>query len=496
MEHDEELDEDNCPSAPFYNCQKCFRRYYSWKNFHRHSQSHAENDALNRKFKLQNFPVMKPLLQGLVPNQAIQIVNSKASGAIKIMRLNQPIGQNISSIHKLPSKVSVVKKESQLHQQALDVTPGLGFIKVIYPFRISLSNGYELVQRLKCNSCASAGINFSTFFPNILQNHEVSVHGKAGPHGQISLCQVCNRFKNPAKACKEQCASKPRIKACMFCDEVFNHQLRLDPPSRLLKQHIETVHGINSMLYQCADCPFESTNEIEFNCHLHSHQLSVQKNVTKFACTLCPVACISLEKLKAHSKVHFTTRRHVVVDCTHFERKRRLSKKIRQSKCRYCSKHFNLHSNRLQHEAMAHKRKQARAKFYRKPVGICSQQCSVCSKTFSTKVDKWNHELGVHCLKNIMWQNQTQSVREYSWTLNTGSGLNEQGKNEFRVYQSRKAALRNTVKNEDTKREEIVHQKSQKHLENLIRCSESGRPFRSSSIMPILFWNTIFLAIF
>ena len=375
------------------------------------------------KFKpRQNYPVMKPLLQGLAPNQTIQIVNAKSSGGIKIMRLNQPIGQNINAIKKLPSKI--VKRESQLHQQALDVTPGLGFIKVIYPFRISLSNGYELVQRLKCNSCASAGINFSTFFPNILQNHEVSVHGKAGVHGQISLCQACNRFKHPTMSCKEMCAAKGRIKACMFCGEVFNHHLRLEPPSRLLKHHIETVHGANAMLYQCSftDCSFESTNEIEFNSHLHFHQLSSQKNVTKFSCTLCPVACRSLAKLKAHAKVHFTTRPRVVVDCTHFARKRRLSKKINQSKCRYCNKHFNIQSNRLQHEALSHRKKVSAAKLYRKTVGVCSQRCSVCSKVFSTKVDKWNHELGVHCLKNIMWQNQTQSVREYSWTLNTGSG--------------------------------------------------------------------------
>ena len=105
------------------------------------------------------------------------------------------------------------------------------------------------------------------------------------------------------------------------------------------------------------------------------------------------------------------------------------------------------------------------------------EQCSVCSKRFLTKVDKWNHELGVHCLKNIMWQNHTQSVREYSWTLTTGSSSNEQGKPEFKVYQSRKTAQRNTVQCEDYEREQIVQQKSQRHLENLIRCSESGRPF-------------------
>ena len=291
MSHGEVLDDDNCSVAPFYNCQKCFRRYHSYEKFERHRLAHEENNAFNLKFKpRQKIPVMKPLLQGLLPNQTIQIVNSQSSGAIKIMRLNQPLGQSLKSIKKLPSsqpavqKSPAVKNESQLHQQGLDVTPGLGFIKVIYPFRISLSNGYELVQRLKCNSCGSAGINFSTFFPNILQNHEVSVHGKAGPHGQISLCQVCNRFKDPTKPCMKQCSPQGRgtagrhLKACMFCGEIFNPQLRIESPSRLLKQHIETVHGVNSMLYQCADCSFESTNEIEFDSHLHFHQLEKKHN--------------------------------------------------------------------------------------------------------------------------------------------------------------------------------------------------------------------------
>ena len=86
------------------------------------------------------------------------------------------------------------------------------------------------------------------------------------------------------------------------------------------------------------------------------------------------------------------------------------------------------------------------------------------------------------------WLSQFSNCKvKWLFTRKIGSGLNEQGKNEFRVYQSRKAALRNTVKNEDTKREEIVHQKSQKHLENLIRCSESGRPFRIGSVKFLLF---------
>ena len=65
------------------------------------------------------------------------------------MRLNpvQKVNQNIKLIQSVPKVMStakLIKKDSQVHQQPLDVTPGLGFIKVIYPTKISLSIGSAL----------------------------------------------------------------------------------------------------------------------------------------------------------------------------------------------------------------------------------------------------------------------------------------------------------------------------------------------------------------
>ena len=504
LSHGDELDQESAAAPPHYTCTQCHRSYYSWNKYQAHRQVHAQNAYFKSEMPVVQILPKNTIISNQAAIQAIKnyqnysIINSNDS-KIKIMRLNpvQKVKQSIKVIQNVPkvmSTVKQIKKESQVHQQPLDVTPGLGFIKVIYPTRISLSNGYELVQRLKCNQCASAGLNFSTFFPNILQYHEVNVHGK--PNGQVQVCQVCERFigSQHTRCIRPTCTIESNrrtngweqyAKVCKFCDQTFavptsgfQGRIRVgraaagDSAARMLKLHINSVHTPESILYQCAQCSYETGNEIAFNWHLKFHE----EKKTKHQCSLCPMQFRTRKQLRIHGDAHFTKPKlHLSVDCRHYARMRKLSK-LKQSKCRYCCKHFNLHFNRIQHEKMAHPQQQRKTS-YRKPVELYTEECTVCRKRFLTKVDKLNHELGEHCLRNIMWQNHTQSVREYSWTLTTGSSCNEQGKSEFKVYQSRKAALRNTAQSEDFKREQVVQEKSLRHLETLIRSSESGRPF-------------------
>ena len=506
LSHGDELDQESSAAPPHYTCIQCHRSYYSWNKYRAHCQIHAQNAYFKSEAPFVKILPKNTIISNQATIQAIKnyqnysIINSNDS-KIKVMRLNpiQKVQQTttkvIQNLPKVMSTVKLVKRDSQLHQQSLDVTPGLGFIKVIYPTKISPSNGYELVQRLKCNQCTSAGLSFSTFFPNILQYHEVNVHGK--PNGRVQVCQVCERFisSHNGQCMRDTCRVESQrrangweqyAKVCKFCDKTFSvptsgfrgtnrvgRAAAGDSAARMLKLHVESVHGLSSILYQCAQCNYETGNEIAFNWHLKLHE----EKIVKHQCSLCPMQFRSRKQLKIHGNVHFTKPKlHLLVDCRHYVRMRRFSKKLKQSKCRYCSMYFNLHFNRLQHEKMAHSQHQRKVS-YRKPVELYTEKCTICQKRFLTKVDRRNHELGEHCLRNIMWQNHTQSVREYSWTLTTGSGCNEQGKSEFKVYQSRKAALRNTVQSEDFKREQVVQQKSLRHLETLIRCSESGRPF-------------------
>lgn len=273
------------------------------------------------------------------------------------------------SVPKMMPITKVVKK-SQVHQQALDVTPGLGFIKVIYPTRISLSNGYELVQRLVCNQCKAAGLTFSTFFPNILQAHEVHVHGKS--NGRVQLCQTCERFTPGGSCTRATCAqaqgSSLRNRTCKFCDATFQVSKRLmvkaplgESAAKLLKAHIDAYHGPAAILYQCSQCTYETNNEIAFNWHLKFHATTDNK----FDCSLCSMQFRSKRQLERHGKVHFDRpRKRVAVDCRLYPRKlAKVSKKSIQSKCRYCSRHFNLHVNRVQHEHMAHRKQHSQ--FYR-----------------------------------------------------------------------------------------------------------------------------------
>ena len=327
----------------------------------------------------------------LINNQTIHLLNQNqllGQRNLKILRISNPV-KKVIPITKVVKKI-----DSQVHQQALDVTPGLGFIKVIYPTRISLTNGYELVQRLMCNQCAAAGLTFSTFFPNILQAHEVHVHGKS--NGRVHICQTCERFTPSGLCSRVTCAQAQgcslRNRICKFCDGKFQVSKRLlngESAAKLLKAHIDAYHGPTAILYQCSQCNYETDNEIAFNWHLKFHATT-----EKFGCSLCSMQFRSKRQLEQHGMVHFhQPKKQITVDCRLYSRKlTKVTKKVKQSKCRYCTRHFNLHVNRIQHEHMAHPKRYSR-QFYQKQepvsqrlkgVGYDTRCCDVVNEVLTT----------------------------------------------------------------------------------------------------------------
>ena len=118
--------------APF-KCGQCFRSYFDWNKYQSHQSLHHRNADFI--VKRANLPV--PVRNTVQPN-------------VPTIQVNQ---------------------SNVIFQQATTATKKA----VIYPNRINLTDGVELVNRLKCPGSLRnhkvKSCSYETFFPEMIQHH-------------------------------------------------------------------------------------------------------------------------------------------------------------------------------------------------------------------------------------------------------------------------------------------------------------------------------------
>ena len=142
-DHGFQLNQDNFEGLAPFKCGQCFRSYYCWNKYKSHHSLHHRNADFNGQIltvKRSNLPV---------PTRSSNS-NVQANVPISTIQVNQT---------NLVLQQATTKKA------------------VIYPNRINLTDGMELVNRLKCTKSFVQGnraqkrCTYETFFPEMIQHH-------------------------------------------------------------------------------------------------------------------------------------------------------------------------------------------------------------------------------------------------------------------------------------------------------------------------------------
>ena len=162
-DHGTELNQDNFDGIAPFKCGQCFRSYFDWNKYQSHQSLHHRN---------ADFIVKRTNLPVPVRNTA------------------QP---NVPTIQ--------VNQSNVIFQQATAATKKA----VIYPNRINLTDGVELVNRLKCPGSLRnhklKSCSYETFFPEMIQHHIGTFLLQIWPKGyeyQVS------RYKILKKSCSQE----------------------------------------------------------------------------------------------------------------------------------------------------------------------------------------------------------------------------------------------------------------------------------------------------
>lgn len=133
----------------------------------------------------------------------------------------------------------------------------------------------------KCSEC-----DYSTFYPSNLKKHKLK-HNDKKPF-QCSKCVL--KLKSKKLLFQHEEIHKKDFK-CSICKQIFQSLSKL-------KKHIFTHKGIKD-IYNCSECGFISSTEIDLDMHKESHN-----DAKKYICDECGLRFKFPSFLKRHQKLH------------------------------------------------------------------------------------------------------------------------------------------------------------------------------------------------
>ena len=149
-DHGFQLNQDNFDGPAPFKCGQCFRSYFCWNKYQSHQSLHHRN---------ADFVVKRSTVS--IPMKRTNSSNVQATVTRSTMQLNP---------------TSLILQHGLLQKAASKKA-------VIYPNRINLTDGVELVNRLKCihsfggtGNRALRSCPYETFFPDMMQHHTGSFH--------------------------------------------------------------------------------------------------------------------------------------------------------------------------------------------------------------------------------------------------------------------------------------------------------------------------------
>jgi len=208
----------------------------------------------------------------------------------------------------------------------------------------------HLKQSLKCESCPATFRNASNF-----QDHVV-LHAK-----ETVNCNFCNSefssawdLKQHFKAmhrCSYNSSKGEKTFTCDFCGAGYGNK-------KSLHSHITIQHKNAGVKHQCDICDKQFDREITLKNHAKLHRAPEQK------CPFCPKLFHTEYYLKGHILRNHTPWNELPYSCEECQKgfqdrsvwrgHLNMHSGVRSHKCRYCSRSYQNHSNRMMHEKKAH----------------------------------------------------------------------------------------------------------------------------------------------